>query len=504
MFGTYLYRELSNRRKQTAIIAAGMALAIALVMIVNGVAAGVRDAQSTVLASVYGVGTDITITQEPAQGVEGNDGAPGAEGDQARTQPRFEFGAEDGETTDGTTALSQSSLTSGIASITFDADALTTALSLDSVATATATLALSNVSFSGEVATPTTTDTGETAPGGGAQQGGRGGPDGAGGSAFNVDTFTVTGIDVAGESVGPLTSVELVDGRAFESSDSDANVVILDTSYATTSSLAVGDSLEIGGEEFEVIGTVTSTSADATTASNTYIPLDTAQRVAELENQISTVYVQAASSTDIAAVQTALQTELPDASVKTQEDLASSVSGSLSTASDLVGKLGTWLSIIVLAAAFLISVLLTTSGVARRTREFGTLKAIGWSNGAVVRQVAGESLVQGAIGGVIGVAIGLLGILAINIAAPVLSASATATATTGQGPGAGGGGGGSRFGDAATTAVATTDIALQIPVTFGIIGIAVALAILGGLIAGAFGGWRAARLRPAEALRSVA
>ncbi|MEL0627560.1 ABC transporter permease [Salinibacterium amurskyense] len=498
MFGTYLYRELSNRRKQTAIIAAGMALAIALVMIVNGVAAGVRDAQATVLASVYGVGTDITITQEPIQPGGREEGVP-------QEGPRFEFGAEDGETANGTRALSQSSLTSGIGSSTFDADALTTALNLDSVAAATATLALSNVSFSGEVAAPTTTDTGETAPGEGAQQGGRGGPDGAGGSAFNVDTFTVTGIDVAGESVGPLTSVELVDGRAFESSDSDASVVILDTSYATTSSLTVGDSLEIGGEEFEVIGTVTSTSADATTASNTYIPLDTAQRVADLENQISTVYVQAASSTDIAAVQTALQTELPDASVKTQEDLASSVSGSLSTASDLVGKLGTWLSIIVLAAAFLISVLLTTSGVARRTREFGTLKAIGWSNGAVVRQVAGESLVQGAIGGVVGVAIGLLGILAINIAAPVLSASAAATAVAGQGVGAGGGGGGNRFGDAATTtAAATTDIALQIPVTFGIIGIAVALAILGGLIAGAFGGWRAARLRPAEALRSVA
>ena len=41
MFGTYLLRELTHRRKQTAIIAIGMALAIALVIIVNGVAAGV-------------------------------------------------------------------------------------------------------------------------------------------------------------------------------------------------------------------------------------------------------------------------------------------------------------------------------------------------------------------------------------------------------------------------------------------------------------------------------
>ena len=47
-------------------------------------------------------------------------------------------------------------------------------------------------------------------------------------------------------------------------------------------------------------------------------------------------------------------------------------------------------------------------------------------------------------------------------------------------------------------------IALSLPITGTVIALAVALAVLGGLIAGAFGGWRAARLRPAAALRAVA
>jgi ABC-type antimicrobial peptide transport system permease subunit len=47
------------------------------------------------------------------------------------------------------------------------------------------------------------------------------------------------------------------------------------------------------------------------------------------------------------------------------------------------------------------------------------------------------------------------------------------------------------------------DIALTAPVSLSIILIAVALAVAGGLIAGAFGGWRASRLRPADALRRV-
>ena len=65
MFFTYLRRELAGRRRQTAIIAIGMALAIALVMIVNSVASGVRDAQASVLESVYGVGTDLTVVAGP-------------------------------------------------------------------------------------------------------------------------------------------------------------------------------------------------------------------------------------------------------------------------------------------------------------------------------------------------------------------------------------------------------------------------------------------------------
>jgi putative ABC transport system permease protein len=36
-----------------------------------------------------------------------------------------------------------------------------------------------------------------------------------------------------------------------------------------------------------------------------------------------------------------------------------------------------------------------------------------------------------------------------------------------------------------------------------VIGLAVLLAIVGGVLAGSFGGWRAARLRPAAALARI-
>jgi len=489
MFVTYLRRELAGRRKQTAIVAIGMALAIALVIIVNAVSSGVQLAQSTVLASVYGVGTDITVSQTPVAPTEGEGGG----GPQ-----NFDFGAEDGATADGSTTVNQATLSVERGTTAFDSTALDTVGGIDNVSAAAATLSLSNTTFNGTLPDRSAMTQGEAPTAGEAPTG----ADGAGGSSFSVDSFTVLGLDPADDAVGPLSAVSLTDGRSLESTDAGANVAVLDASYATTAELIVGDTISLAGTDFTIVGLVTASSADAATASNVYIPLDVAQTLSGLEGQVTDIYVQAASSTDIEQIQTDVETALPDASVQTQSDLASSVSGSLSSASDLVKNLGLWLSLIVLAAAFLIAILFTISGVTRRTREFGTLKAIGWSNGRIVRQVAGESLVQGLIGGVVGIAVGLFGILAINLVAPTLTAGAASADVPAGMNGAGGGPGGG-FGQAAVEA-ATSDIVLQVPVTLSVILIAVGLAVLGGLLAGAIGGWRASRLSPSEALRSIA
>lgn len=490
MYGTYLRRELAGRKKQTWIVAIGLAIAIALVIIVNALTAGVRDAQAQALESVYGVGTDLTVTGAAAE--------PGEGGGQ-----RFDFGSEDGATEGDTTTLSQSTLMTDFMRGTLDASVLDTVTSTDGVTAASGALSLTNSTFSGELpsggfgAQDGTTE--GTAPAEG-QAPPQGGTVGAGGGSFGVDSFTVLGIDPAVTSVGPLASVEVSDGRALDTDDAGALVALVDATYATTNEVAVGDTIDVAGSDVEVVGVVASTSDSADTAANVYLPLDTAQELSGAGDVISTVYVQAESASSIDAVQASLSEELPDATITSQSELASTVSGSLSSATSLITNLGTWLSIIVLAVAVLLSVLLTLSGVSRRTREFGTLKAIGWSNGRVVRQVAGESMVQGLIGGAVGLALGIAGIVVINLVKPTVAAAAAGNAEGGPG-GMGGGptGGGGMF-----QTQQAADIVLQAPFTPWVLVAAVGLAVLGGLVAGAFGGWRAARLSPAEALRSVA
>ncbi|WP_411731409.1 ABC transporter permease [Paeniglutamicibacter sp.] len=482
MFARYLRRELSGRRKQTAIIAIAMALAIGLVVIVNSLSAGVRDAQAAALESVYGVGTDITVSATPT---------PLAEGERP-AGPRFEFDADAGTaTSDGTTAVSQSVLGTGRGAATFDAAAVETVAKQEGVAAASGVLALTNSTFDGEL--PGRDASGATSGGTPPQGGGMGG-----GGQFDVNSFTVMGVDSKAGAIGPLASVTLQEGRLLTADDDGKNSLVVDSSYATTEELKLDDKVEIAGTKFTIVGIVAASGAEAETASNTYIPLDVAQKLSDSTDMVSTIYVQAASASEIPSVKEGLQAALPDNTVNTQEDLASTVSGSLSTASGLVSSLGTWLSIAVLAVAFLLAILLTLSGVARRTREFGTLKAIGWRNSSIVRQVAGESLVQSLLGGALGILIGLGGILVINLFAPTLSAAAAST-------GSPGGGGTSGFPEAAGNAAANAaEVVLNLPVTPMVIAFAVALSIAGGLLAGILGGWRAARLRPAEALRSVA
>ena len=53
------------------------------------------------------------------------------------------------------------------------------------------------------------------------------------------------------------------------------------------------------------------------------------------------------------------------------------------------------------------------------------------------------------------------------------------------------------------TGHSTVAVPMSASVTIGAIALAVVLAIAGELLAGSFGGWRAARLRPAAALVRV-
>ena len=521
MFFTYLRRELRRRMRQASLIAVGLALGIGLVITVTALSAGVKNAQGEVLHSLYGVGTDITVTKAPAA----NSGGPASFGFRGQTGTRTRPAA--GTTIDIDTLASRGTGTIAASSVT-------TVAHLRNVAAAAGDLVLVDTKITGKI--PAINSGGGGAGGGGGSGGGGGGGgggDGFGGS-FTPSSFTVSGIDLGQGALGPLSSSKLSAGRTFTGADATANVAVLDSGYATQNKLTVGSTVTVAKTAFKVVGIV-STPAGSD-SSSVYIPLARAQALATMKNDVNTIYVAASSASDITTVSKEISRAVPAATVTNSSDLASQLTGSISSTSSLANNLGRWLAIAVLIAAFLLASLLTMAAVSRRVREFGTLKALGWRSRRVIGQVIGEAMVIGIAGGIVGVGLGFLGAALVGHFSPTLTASIGQTTgsatpggarTFGGGFGGGGGGGGGfgaggaggggfggrgagggtgfagRFARAAGNASHTVSVHLAAPVTAQVIGAAVLLAIAGGLIAGAFGGWRAARLRPAAALARV-
>jgi putative ABC transport system permease protein len=284
---------------------------------------------------------------------------------------------------------------------------------------------------------------------------------------------------------------------------------VVDANYATAHKLRVGSAVTVASKKFTIVGIVTQPQAGS--PPEVYVPLQRAQALAvdlatgkSMKSEVNTVYVTAASAADIGAVQKEIQHLLPQATVTSSSDLASEITGSAASAAKLAGALGRWLAVLVLIAAFAVASLLTMAAVARRVPEFGTLKALGWRSSRIVSQVLGESVGTGIVGGLAGVGLGFAGVAIIDKIAPKLSATVPSAAGGGglQTQVAGPGGPGSVAGPAASHA--TIAVPMSASVTVGAIVLAVLLAVAGGLLAGSFGGWRAARLRPAAALTRVA
>jgi len=480
-FLTYLRRELRRRMRQAIFIALGLAIGIGLVITVIGASSGVKAAQAKVLRALYGIGTDVTVTTKPK--------APSGRRSTGQAIASSPTGASPGSGSHAEVCINGKCYTSG----TID-----TLVSMDygslSQATAAEIARLRGVSAAagGLVLTDNRIVL----------------PSGSNSDLQPPTSVSVDGTDISAPKLGPLSDGKLTAGRMFAAADDNQNVAVVDSNYATANNLKVGSTVTVAKTKFKIIGVVVQ--PQASSPPEVYIPLARAQALATdlatgqaMKNEINTVYVTAASAAGIGMVQKEIEHLLPQATVTSSADLASEITGSAASAAKLAGDLGKWLAVLVLIAAFAVASLLTMAAVARRVPEFGTLKALGWRSRRIVGQLLGESVSTGIIGGLAGVGLGFAGVAIINKIAPKLSDTIPSASN-----GAGNlqtqtvGGGSVVSGPAVSHA--TIAVPMSASVTIGAIVLAVLLAIAGGLLAGSFGGWRAARLRPAAALARVA
>jgi putative ABC transport system permease protein len=486
---TYMLSELRRRKGRTLLTALGLAVGIALVITVSGLSAGLDNAQASVLKPLTGIGTDMSVTRPFAltsSSTSSSNGGP----PQLSAAERAEIEKENGNQrvnfanlTPGT-KFSQTSFRGS--QISFPASNVTSISKLSGVASASGGLTLNMTTVSGTV--PAQSQQPQQGGGGGGPLQGGGGPRSA-----DFSSVSVSGVNETNTALGAITPSQVTAGTYFTSAS--ARQAIVDVSYASTNSLKVGSTLKIGGKTYTVVGLAQTPLGGA--SSDVYINLAQLQQLSDRVGRVNTVYVRAASASQVDSVASEIGSTLSGSSMSTAKTLAAQITGSLTDAKNLTSKLGFVLELVGLLAAIGIASLLTLSSVTKRIRELGTLKAIGWPKRLVVRQVAGESLLQGLLGGVLGIAIGLAATLAISAFAPTLKATVASAAQSGFGFGGG------RFAQDATGTAASEAVKLTPHVSIALVAVAVGLAVLGGLVSGAVGGLRASRLRPADALRHI-
>ena len=211
---------------------------------------------------------------------------------------------------------------------------------------------------------------------------------------IQTTSYNVAGIDPASPHAGLVTTDQLTAGKWLTAGQ--ANQILIANSYANKNNLKVGSTVSINGTTYTVVGLVNPTLTGST--ADIYFPLSTLQKMSSKTSRVTQVLVKTSSASNVDKVASEIQKLLPGAQVVTTKSLADQVTGSLGDAKKLSSRLGGALGVIVLAAAFIIAILLTLSSVAKRVREIGTLRAIGWSKSRVVRQVLAETVGIGLFG----------------------------------------------------------------------------------------------------------
>jgi ABC-type antimicrobial peptide transport system permease subunit len=551
----YLRNELVRRRTRTVVTLLGLGLGVALVVAISSLSAGLDKAQKKTLNPLAGIGTDLTVTLAPQQDTSsGFGGGPGGgAGNRDLIQANQSVITDLSKLGKPGTHFVHDFFLPGT-QLTFQQTAAKQIAAIDGVAQVTQGLTLlaehqdgivpkivASIKTGGQtykiqrnLPRPSASEfqamqacmqklnpqgsTGGTGGFGGRSNGGGGFRANRG--AFqkclpkslqkfrtnfttpqqtlkqvldppqtNIKTtaYTIGGVDQTHPTMGVVTTAQVTKGRFL--APAGGKEALVSGAYAAKNSLKVGSKLDLNGTSFTIVGIVSPPLGGQ--SADVYLPLAQLQTLASQKGLANVVLVRAANSASVSQVQKAIEAALPQAQVASSKDVADKISGSLVSASNLSHSLGIALSIVAAVAAFLIAALLALSSVGKRVRELGTLKALGWTQRMVVRQIAGESLATGVLGGIAGLVLGVIVALAIDAFGPTLSASSTSGGGTLLGLGTG----------AARTA--TSSVSLSAPIGATVLAIGFGLALLGGLIAGTAGALRAARLRPADALRQV-
>jgi putative ABC transport system permease protein len=147
------------------------------------------------------------------------------------------------------------------------------------------------------------------------------------------------------------------------------------------------------------------------------------------------------------------------------------------------------ISIIALGGAISLIIKTMLANLVARSREIGILKAVGWTERDVQKQLMGEALLQSLAGGIFGLIIGygasyVLGLASIPVSTPWEINLLPALAKSAE-------------------SASSAAVRLPVSISLGLTTSALALSLLAGALASYFMGRRTSRMKPVDILRRL-
>jgi putative ABC transport system permease protein len=305
-----------------------------------------------------------------------------------------------------------------------------------------------------------------------------------------ITQYTIEGIPLTSDLIDnyPILNANITNGRNLQAGDT--NVVVLSENNSAYFGKTVGDTVAILGKDFAVVGIHGTNSV--TDSLVLYMNLSDAQAVTNNTGYITSLRVFTTNSEVVTAVASTISQIHNELTVSTPQErmtqlqqLQSGYTTALQNAQNSVNS--TQITafeeiVVVVAATSLIVLFVMLYTVRERTKEIGTLKAIGFSNRTVMGQFLVEGIMLSVLAGIVGIVIGI-------VAAPTISTLLLPSVSN------------NIFGGAGGSVIRTVQTAATASVNLELVLIAFGASIALGVVGSLYPSWRAAKIRPAEAMK---
>jgi len=191
------------------------------------------------------------------------------------------------------------------------------------------------------------------------------------------------------EPFAEMNGMQLVQGRAATSNGE----IILDERQMVDDNVKLGDSLELFGRDYKVVGVFSPPSG-----SRIKMSLAAMQEMLEAPGKCTYILVKLKDSADVDAVAARINEALPGNKINLTRDL-------VIDAQERVPALNTFLRVLVGLGAFVSTIFVLLSmytTVTERRKEIGILKSLGASKGFIVQTIEGEAFMIGVLGVILG------------------------------------------------------------------------------------------------------